>query len=73
MTSQQIGSLVAATGLLIALVGFLIWCGALKWFGHLPGDIRIEQESTRVFIPLASMLAVSVGLSLVIYILRKIF
>ncbi|MFR0309415.1 DUF2905 domain-containing protein, partial [Escherichia coli] len=27
----------------------------LNWFGRLPGDIRIESERSRVFIPITSM------------------
>ena len=54
-------------------VGLLVLTGALNWFGRLPGDIRIEGERTRVYIPLASMLLVSLALSLVAYLLRRFF
>lgn len=64
-------------GVLLVLVG-LLWAAfprALSWFGHLPGDIRIEGAHGSVFIPLASMLVVSVAGSLVLnaaaWILRR--
>lgn len=41
-----------------ALVRF--FPGAFSWFGNLPGDIRIEGENSRVFIPITSMILVSV-------------
>jgi hypothetical protein len=41
--------------------------------GRLPGDIRIERESVRVYIPIMSMLIASVVLSLVLYIVRRMF
>ncbi len=70
---DQIGLMVMAGGLLIALAGVLIWAGALRWFGHLPGDIRIESDKIRVYFPLASMLVISVVLSLVLHVARRLF
>ena len=43
----------------------------LNWFGRLPGDIRIESGRSRVFIPITSMLIVSVVLSLLLQLLRR--
>ncbi len=43
----------------------------LTWFGRLPGDIRIETEHTKIYIPLASMFLLSILLSLVIYLFRR--
>ena len=52
-------------------VGVLAWTGALSWFGRLPGDIRIERGNTRVYIPLVSMLLVSVVVSIVLSLFRR--
>jgi uncharacterized membrane protein len=72
MTPQgSLGPLLVGLGIVLALVGLLVWSGALAWFGRLPGDIRIERESARVYIPIMSMLIVSVVLSLVLYIVRR--
>jgi hypothetical protein len=70
--SPSPGPLLVALGVALILVGLLVWAGGLKWFGHLPGDIRIERESVRIYVPLASMLVVSVVVSLVLY-LRRLF
>ena len=51
----------------------LIYFGALSWFGRLPGDIRIERESVRVYVPITSMLLLSVVLSLVLNLIRRFF
>jgi hypothetical protein len=67
----SIGPLLVWAGLALVLLGLLVWSGALGWFGRLPGDIRIERESVRVYVPLASMLVVSVGVSLVMYLIRR--
>jgi TctA family transporter len=74
MTPQgSFGPLLVSLGIVLTLVGLLVWSGALAWFGRLPGDIRIERESARVYIPIVSMLIVSVVLSLVLYIVRRLF
>jgi len=38
----------------------------LTWFGRLPGDIRIQRPSGTVFIPLVSMLVLSIALTLIV-------
>lgn len=63
-------ALVVAGGALI-VIGLLVWSGALSWFGRLPGDIRVERPGVRLYVPITSMLLVSVVLSLVLAILRR--
>lgn len=43
----------------------------LNWFGKLPGDIRIESERSVVFIPITSMLLLSLALTLLLNVLRR--
>lgn len=45
--------------------------GALSWFGKLPGDLRYESESTKLFVPITSMLIVSAVLSIALHLLRR--
>jgi len=52
-----------------ALMHFAPW--SLNWFGKLPGDIRIETDSGKVFIPITSMLIISVVLSLLLSFFRR--
>lgn len=59
-------------GVVLILLGLLVWSGGLSWFGRLPGDFRIERDSVRVYVPLVSMLVVSVVLSLVMYVIRRL-
>ncbi|HEB83092.1 MAG TPA: DUF2905 domain-containing protein [Gammaproteobacteria bacterium] len=62
--------LIGAVILLIgALMHFAPW--SLNWFGRLPGDIRIESGNTRIFIPITSMLIVSVVLTLLFNLFRR--
>lgn len=63
--------LIAATFLILA--GLLVFSRKLKWFGHLPGDMRYEGRRTRFYAPLTSMLLLSVLFSLVMFLLSMIF
>jgi hypothetical protein len=67
------GPLLVGLGLGLAVVGVLIWSGALSWFGRLPGDIRIERESVHVYIPVVSMLLLSAALSFLLLLIRRLF
>jgi hypothetical protein len=62
-----------ALGVALVVAGLLVWSGALSWFGRLPGDIRIERDSVHIYIPLVSMLLVSAALSLLLYLIRRLF
>lgn len=73
MDARGIGLVVMALGVAAIVIGLLIASGALSWFGRLPGDIRIEGENTRVFIPITSMLLVSLVLTLIVNLLRRFF
>lgn len=61
-------------GLLLILVGGLLWLfGRLGLpFGRLPGDLRFEGEGFSCFIPLASMLILSVLLTLAFNFIARI-
>jgi hypothetical protein len=72
MDPRQLGKLVVVAGVVLAALGALLWGGLLAWFGHLPGDIRVVGERTRVYVPITSMLVVSAGLTLVLWLVRKL-
>jgi NAD/NADP transhydrogenase beta subunit len=65
------GPMLVALGVGLILIGLLFWSGSMSWFGRLPGDIRIERESVRIYVPIVSMLVVSVVVSLVLYLVRR--
>lgn len=69
---RNAGTAIVVIGLVVVVIGLLVSRGWLSWFGRLPGDIRIESESTRVYVPLTSMLLVSLALTLVVNLFRKL-
>jgi Protein of unknown function (DUF2905) len=72
MSGRQVGLALIAAGALLALVGLLAWSGLLAWFGRLPGDVRIDRPGFRLYAPLGSMLLVSLVLSLLWSLLRRL-
>jgi len=63
-----VGKALIWIGLALVAIG-LVWTvapGLLSWFGRLPGDLRIETRSGEVFIPLTSMIVVSLLLTLIV-------
>ena len=71
MNAYSPGPMLVALGVVLILVGLLLWSGGLSWFGRLPGDIRIEREYVRIYVPIVSMLIVSVVVSLLLYLARR--
>jgi hypothetical protein len=63
---MDIGRLLIFIGIVLIVVGVaIVFLPKLfSWFGHLPGDIRIEKENTRLIIPITSMIIASVILTL---------
>ena len=70
---RNVGPFIVVAGIVIAAVGILVWSGGLSWFGHLPGDIRIERDNVRIYIPVISMLLISVAASLMLTIVQYLF
>jgi hypothetical protein len=73
MTSNPAGPAIVLAGVAIIVIGLLVWWGGFGWFGRLPGDIRIERDTVRIYIPLVSMLVISIALSLLFNLLRRFF
>jgi len=73
MSSSSLGSVLMTLGIGLVVVGLLVSLGGFGWFGRLPGDIRIERDTVRVYIPFASMIVISIVLNLVFYLIRRFF
>jgi uncharacterized membrane protein len=60
-------------GIALALLGVVLHFapGLLSWFGKLPGDIRIESERSKTFIPITSMIILSVVLTVLLNLFKR--
>ncbi|WP_010252211.1 DUF2905 domain-containing protein [Myroides injenensis] len=69
------GKTIIYIGIIVILVGLLIQFTSfnLNWFGKLPGDIRIERPGFSFFMPITSMIIVSIVVSGLIWIYNRFF
>jgi len=70
----QLGKLLVVIGLAMAAVGgLLMLSGRFPWLrlGRLPGDIAVEREHVRFYLPLGTSILVSVVLSLVLWLVSR--
>ena len=72
---QQTGKYVLIAGIFIVIAGIVIYFfhDHLKWIGRLPGDIRIEKGNFRFYFPLVTMIIISIAVTILINIFRKLF
>jgi len=67
MSVNDLGKWLVLIGLGIAVLGGLVWLlGRFPFFGNLPGDIRVQGENFGCLIPLASMLLLSLILTVIL-------
>ncbi len=73
--NAQTGKWIIIAGIIITIIGILIYFfyDKLNWLGKLPGDIRIENENTRFYFPITTMIIISVVLTIIINIFKKFF
>ena len=62
----------------LIIVGLALLVAGLAWpwlsrlpFGRLPGDFSVERENFSFFFPLATSVAVSIVISVLIWLFRK--
>ena len=69
---QALGWALIVAGVVIAVTGIVMVAGPrIPLIGHLPGDIVIQRENVTIYIPLGTMLLVSVIVSVVLAILNR--
>lgn len=70
-----VGKLLVLTGVMLVLLGLILWIGRLPglgFLGRLPGDFRIGGKNFVIYVPLATSILLSVLLTLLLNLfLRK--
>ena len=72
--ARELGKWLILGGLILVAVGGLFFIGGRLPFrlGRLPGDIVHEGEHTTFYFPLATSILLSVGLSLLLWLLVRL-
>jgi len=63
--------LLIALGLILVAAGLVWMLGERLGLGRLPGDIVIEREGTRIYIPITTSIIVSIALSLLLWFFNR--
>lgn len=74
--ADSIARLLIVAGLGLAAIGGLVWAlGRFIDLGHLPGDFSWKSESghTQIFIPLGTMIVISLVLTLLLNLILRWF
>ena len=70
--TPEVGRILLVIGLVLVVVGGLAALGVRLPFGRLPGDIAIEGDRGGIYIPLGTMIVVSLLLTLIFnFLLRR--
>ena len=64
--SPEVGRVLLIIGVVLVVVGGLAALGVRLPFGRLPGDIAIEGERGGIYIPIVTMLIISVILTVLV-------
>ncbi|NQT75722.1 MAG: DUF2905 domain-containing protein [Candidatus Omnitrophica bacterium] len=66
------GKILILSGGILAIMGLLFtFAGKIPWVGRLPGDIYIKKENFSFYLPLATCILLSIGLSLILFFIGR--
>ena len=69
---ETAGKILLVTAAALALLGLVLLVVGKLGLGRIPGDILIERDGLTIFIPLGSMLLLSILGSLLLYLIRQL-
>ena len=69
---ETAGKILLVTAAVLALLGLVLLLVGRLGLGRIPGDILIERDGLTIFIPLGSMLLLSILGSLLLYLIRQL-
>lgn len=73
MDLHTLGRVLVVVGIGIAILGgALLLLARLPIFGSLPGDIRVEGQGFSCFVPIASMIVISIVVTIVLNIIIRL-
>lgn len=70
---QDLSRIVITIGIILIIVGSILWLfGKLPFIGKLPGDILVQKPNFTLYAPIATMILISVILSILLTIISNL-
>jgi hypothetical protein len=72
MAIESIGKTLILFGIILIVIGSIfVLFGKVPWFGRLPGDIIIKREGFTFYFPVATMIILSIALTILFNIIGR--
>jgi drug/metabolite transporter (DMT)-like permease len=68
---NEFGKVLVIIGVVLAVIGALLWSGYGKWLGQLPGDLHYTRGQSSFHFPIVTCLFISALLSLLFWLFRR--
>jgi hypothetical protein len=74
--SGVVGKALILVGVLLVLAGVWVLLGSrlpawLSWLGRLPGDLAIERDNVRFYLPITTSIILSIVLTLLLWLVGR--
>lgn len=63
---MSLAKILVGAGVVLVLAGLLVAVGGRLGLGRLPGDLRFGSDNVRVYVPVTTMIIVSLVLTIVV-------
>ncbi len=75
LDTSAAGRALIIMGILLVIIGFFLVLDSdfLSWPGNLPGDIQVEGENFSVYIPVTTMILLSIVINLLLRLFTRLF
>lgn len=69
---MQMGKQIILIGCVTIVVGiiWLLFAKHFQWLGHLPGDFKWKKGNSIIYLPIASMVLISVAINIIMWIVK---
>ncbi|QCK16293.1 DUF2905 domain-containing protein [Mangrovivirga cuniculi] len=72
---QQYGKIILIIGIIIMIIGIVVYFfgNKIPTPGSLPGDIKIDKGNTKIYIPITTMIILSILITVILRLINKLF
>ena len=68
---NEIGKFLVLIGVVLVIVGALLWLGFGKWLGKLPGDLHYTRGDFSFHFPIVTCVVISVVLTIILWLFQR--